>query len=142
MKTSDDGIALIKRFEGFSPCVYQCPAGYFTIGYGHVVRTSEHFSAGMDEIAAENILRADLRIAEIAVVRLIGVTLAQHQFDALVSFTYNLGAGRLQMSRLRARINRGERDVAAEFTRWVFVRGRKLSGLVARRAAEAALYMD
>ena len=82
--------------EGFSRIVYFCPAGYPTIGFGHVVRDDEDFSAGIDETQAEELLRQDTQIAERAVLRLINVPLTDGQFDVLVSFTYNLGGGALQ----------------------------------------------
>ncbi|MBN8542806.1 MAG: lysozyme [Alphaproteobacteria bacterium] len=87
-------------------------------------------------------LRKDLRVAEQAVMRLIHVPLTQNQFDALVSFTFNLGSGALQRSTLRRKINRGEHEAAArEFSKWVFAGGKRLSGLVRRRQAEGKLYM-
>ncbi len=136
-----NGLDLIKRFEGFSRTVYFCPAGYPTIGYGHVVKDDEDFSAGIDEAQAEELLRQDAQIAERAVLRLIDVPLTDGQFDALVSFTYNLGGGALQRSTLRRKINREEHaEVPEQFMRWVWAGGRKLKGLVRRRAAEAGLY--
>lgn len=79
--------------------------------------------------------------AERAVLRLISVPLTDGQFDALVSFTFNLGAGALQRSTLRRKVNREEHeDVPAEFLRWVWAGGRKLNGLIRRRRAEATLY--
>lgn len=81
------------------------------------------------------------RIAERAVLRLISVPLTDGQFDALVSFTFNLGAGALQRSTLRRKMNRGEaEDVPAEFMKWVWAGGRKLKGLIKRRCAEALLF--
>ena len=80
-------------------------------------------------------------IAERAVLRLIKVPLTDGQFDALVSFTFNLGSGALQRSTLRRKVNREEHEeVPAEFLRWVWAGGRKLRGLVRRRAAESVLY--
>ena len=140
-----DGLDLIKRFEGFRPALYICPAGWPTIGYGHVVRESERdrFLAGIDEKAAEELLRCDVEAAEKAVLRLIHVPLSDGQFSSLVSFAFNLGAGALQRSTLRRKINRGEHEsVPAEFRRWVWAGGRKLPGLIRRRAAEAALFND
>ncbi|WP_375612856.1 MULTISPECIES: lysozyme [unclassified Bartonella] len=132
---------LIKRFEGFSRTVYFCPAGYPTIGYGHVVKNDEDFSAGIDETQAEELLRQDAQIAERAVLRLINVPLTDGQFDALVSFTYNLGGGALQRSTLRRKINREEyAEVPEQFMRWVWAGRRKLKGLVRRRYAECLLY--
>lgn len=138
---TQNGIDLIKRFEGFSRTVYFCPAGYPTIGYGHVVKPHEDFSAGIDEARAEELLRQDAQIAERAVLRLINVPLTDGQFDALVSFTYNLGGGALQRSTLRRKINREEHaDVPEQFMRWIWAGGRKLKGLVRRRAAETQFY--
>jgi lysozyme len=138
---TQNGLDLIKRFEGFSRTVYFCPAGYPTIGYGHVVKDDEDFSAGVDEEQAEELLCQDAQIAERAVLRLINVPLTDGQFDALVSFTYNLGSGALQRSTLRRKINREEHaEVPEQFMRWVWAGGRKLKGLIRRRAAEANLY--
>jgi GH24 family phage-related lysozyme (muramidase) len=142
MRLSNTGIALIKRFEGFSPMPYLCPAGYLTIGYGHLVGTG-NWGQGIGEEEAEALLRADVRIAERAVLRLIHVPLTQSQYDALVSFTFNLGSGALQRSTLRRKVNRSEHEAAAhEFAKWVFAGGKRLPGLVARRKAEAILYME
>lgn len=138
---TQNGLDLIKRFEGFSRTVYFCPASYPTIGYGHVVKDDEDFSSGIDEAQAEELLRQDAQIAERAVLRLISVPLTDGQFDALVSFTYNLGSGALQRSTLRRKINREEHgEVPDQFIRWVWASGRKLKGLVRRRNAEANLY--
>jgi lysozyme len=137
------GIDLIKRFEGFSRTVYICPAGYPTIGYGHMVKPQEReqFAAGITTAQAEALLRQDVQTAERAVLRLINVPLTDAQFGALVSFTFNLGAGALQRSTLRRKINRGDHAlVPAEFRKWVWAGGRKLEGLVRRREAEAAMY--
>lgn len=140
MRSSEQGIALIKRFEGFSPTPYLCPAGVWTIGYGHLVGARD-WGLGISEQEAEQLLRVDVRIAEQAVARLIHVPLSQCRFDALVSFTFNLGTGALQRSTLRRMVNRTEHDaVPEEFHKWVFARGKRLSGLVSRRKAEANLY--
>ena len=140
---TQEGIDLIKRFEGFSPTVYFCPAGYPTIGYGHVVKKGEDFSAGINQNEAEKLLRIDAQIAERAVLRLITVPLTDGQFDALVSFTYNLGSGALQRSTLRRVINRQSHSkVPAQFMRWVWAGGRKLRGLVRRREAEGIVYAE
>jgi lysozyme len=137
------GLALIKRFEGFSPTVYICPAGYPTIGYGHVVKLQEQgkFSNGITPEQAEALLRQDVQTAEYAVLRLIAVPLTDGQFDALVSFTFNLGAGALQRSTLRRKVNRSDHAaVPAEFRKWVWAGGRRLEGLVRRREAEIVQY--
>ena len=140
---TDEGIDLIKRFEGFSSSVYICPAGYPTIGYGHVVRDDEkqRFAEGIDREEGESLLRQDVRWAERGVLRLIDVPLTDGQFDSLVSFTFNLGTGALQRSTLRRKVNREEHeDVPAQFKRWVWAGGRKLRGLYIRRKAESGLY--
>jgi GH24 family phage-related lysozyme (muramidase) len=140
---TEAGLDLIKRFEGFSPTIYICPAGYPTIGYGHVVlvHEREQFAACLTQAEATDILRKDVGIAERAVVRLISVPLTDGQFDALVSFTFNLGAGSLQRSTLRRLVNRGEHEgVPSELMKWVWAAGRRLPGLVRRRKAEALAY--
>lgn len=140
---TEEGLNLIKRFEGFSPNIYICPAGYPTIGYGHVVLTQEReqFAAGITPVQATELLRKDVRIAERAVLRLISVPLTDVQFDALVSFTFNLGAGALQRSTLRRKVNRGEHEtVPAELLKWVWVAGKRLPGLLSRRRLEGQRY--
>ena len=120
---TDDGLALIKRFEGFASEIYVCPGGWPTIGYGHVVREGEHarFAGGIDEATAEDLLRRDVETAERAVLRLIRVPLDDGRFDALGSFTFNLGSGALQRSTLRRKVNREEHDaMPCEFRRWVW----------------------
>lgn len=137
------GLELIKRFEGFSAIIYICPAGYPTIGYGHVVKDFERekFAAGITIQEGEILLRQDTQIAEDAVCRLISVSLTDGQFDALVSFTFNLGSGALQRSALRRKINREEHDdILAEFMKLVWSRRRTLAGLRKRRHAESLLY--
>ena len=105
---TDDGLALIERFEGFAPEIYVCPGGWPTIGYGHVVRDHERerFVDGIDGATADELLRCDVEVAERAVLRLICVPLEDGQFDALASFAFNLGAGALQRSTLRRKKNR------------------------------------
>ena len=92
---------------------------------------------------AEDLLRRDLAVAERTVLRLICVPLADGQFDALASFTFNLGSGALQRSTLRRKVNRDEHaEVPAEFMRWVWAGGRRLKGLIRRRAAETKFYAN
>ena len=141
MKISHTGLQLIQQFEGFEPQVYVDAAGYPTIGYGHLIRKGEDFSQGISHAQAEAILRQDVAQAERAVQRLIRLTLTQHQFDALVSFTFNLGGGALQRSTLRRKVNGGyHAEVPPELLRWVWAGGRRLRGLIRRRQAEATLY--
>lgn len=123
--------------------LYICPAGYPTIGYGHVVMAHEQdqFALGITQAEATELLRKDVGIAERAVLRLISVPLTDGQFDALVSFTFNLGAGALQRSTLRRKVNRGEHEsILAELMKWVWAAGKRLPGLVRRRQIEALHY--
>ncbi len=143
MQLSDTGLALIQRFEGFSSRVYLDAAGLPTIGYGHLITRGEDFSDGIDMAQALALLRADVRHAERAVLRFVSAPLAQSQFDALASFTFNLGAGVLQRSTLRRVLNRGDYEaVPAQLMRYVWAGGKRLRGLVLRRAAEAALFQS
>lgn len=140
---TEEGLNLIKRFEGFSHTIYICPAGYPTIGYGHVMlaHEREQFAAGITQAEATELLRKDVRIAERAVLRLISVPLTDGQFDALVSFTFNLGAGALQRSTLRLKVNRGEHEsVPDQLIKWVWAGGTKSKGLYYRRKSEINLY--
>lgn len=140
-----EGLELIKRFEGFEPEVYLDAAGYPTIGYGHLIRKEEGnmYANGITEAAAEALLSKDVWSAERAVLRLIKVPLTDGQFDALVSFTFNLGGGALQRSTLRRKINREEHsEVPEQLMRWVWAGGRKLRGLMRRRKAEALFYQS
>jgi lysozyme len=139
------GLDLICRYEGFSPVIYLCPAGYPTIGYGHLITEAnkEQFLDGVNEDEALELLRQDVGVAERAVLRLINAPLTDGQYDALVSFTFNLGSGALQRSTLRRKVNRQEyEDAALEFGKWVWAGGRRLKGLVRRRQAEMMLYLS
>ena len=145
-RTSAEGKELIKAFEGFAARPYICPAGYWTIGYGHLITYDDALPLRwrgqvLTEEMALHILESDLTVREKAVMRLVDVPLTQGQFDALVSFVYNLGAGRLQVSTLRRRLNRGDYDgVPSELGKWVYSKGQKLGGLVRRRAAEVIMW--
>lgn len=141
---TDNGFKLIKQFEGFSSMVYLDSTGLKTIGYGHLIKSheTEYFKNFITKIQAEELLKIDIITAEKAVTRLITVSLNNNQFDALVSFTFNLGAGALQRSTLRTKVNREEHvQVPAEFLRWIYADGRKIHGLIRRRQAEAELYL-
>lgn len=141
MNISTKAINLIKDFEGFKNKPYLCQGGYKTIGYGHMLKANENLEEITNE-QAENLLESDIEIAENIVKRNIFVDLTQGQFDALVSFTFNLGSAALQRSTLRQKVNRNEHDdVPIEFMRWVYANGNILPGLVLRRRAEANLYI-
>lgn len=141
------GLELIKSFEDFSPTPYLCPAGVWTIGWGHTKGVHRR-SPAISEAEGERLLREDLDEAEAAVERLITVPLGDNQFAALVSFAFNLGAGALAGSTLRRLLNRGDYEaVAVELPKWRKATDRRtgrkvvMPGLVRRRAAEVALWL-
>ncbi len=143
MKTSKKGIELIKRHEGVKTTAYLCPAGVWTIGYGHTgkeVRVGSTLS--LEE--AEELLRSDLTLFEEVVSKYVESTLTQNQFDALVSLIYNIGAGAFLGSTLFRLVNTtpNHPEIEMEFNKWVNARGRRLPGLVKRRADEAKLYFS
>lgn len=143
-RTGKDGIALIKEFEGFQPRRYICPAGKPTIGYGHVIQPEEKFGT-LTEQQATDLLMRDLVVYEREVMQQVRVPLTQEQFDALVSFTYNLGGASLMQSTLLKLLNKGDyRGACSEFAKWCKARvnGRlvTLGGLKRRREAEAKLF--
>ena len=141
MKTSPKGIALIKEFEGLRLKAYKCPGGVWTIGYGHTAGVK----SGMliSKAQAEEYLKADL-IAFERYLNGLGLALNQNQFDALVSFIYNVGAGNFSNSTLlrKVRANPQENSIMDEFLRWVYSKGRVLPGLQRRRLAEMKLYFS
>lgn len=135
---------LVKRFEGYSPTLYTCPAGKRTIGYGHVV-TPPHlpdFQKPITQERAAQILMMDMTYAQQAVERLVKVPLNENQFAALVSFVYNIGEGAFAASTLLRLLNKGRYDEAAsEFNRWIHAGGKRLEGLIRRRRAERGLFL-
>jgi len=134
------GLDLIKSFEGLKLRAYLCPAKVWTIGFGS---TGPHVVPGksINEAQAEELLKHDLDRFEAAVTRLVTVPLTQNQYDALVSFAFNVGISALERSTLLKRVNAKLFDQArAEFAKWNRAGGRPLAGLTRRRAAEAALF--
>ena len=146
MQTSDKGIALIKEFEGCKLTAYQDSVGVWTIGYGWTQPVDgKPIRAGMTikQETAERLLKTGMVSYESDVSRLIKVGLTQGQFDALVSFTYNLGARSLSTSTLLRKLNAGDYAGAAdEFLRWNKAGGKVLNGLTRRREAERALFLS
>lgn len=142
LKTSLAGIELICHFEGYEAKPYMCPGGELTIGYGHVIRDHEKtYLTYVNQNQARQLLHNDLHRFENAVNKLVTVPLEQHQFDALVSFAFNVGPGNLERSTLLKKLNAGYYGGAAEqFKRWRFAGGKILEGLERRRAAEAAMF--
>ena len=140
MKTSNVGIDLIKSFEGCILKAYKCPAGVWTIGYGHTAGVEE--GQKITQAQAEELLKEDLKRFETYIENLVTVKINQYQFDALVSFCYNIGPGNLKTSTLLKLLNKGDYEGAAEqFDRWVKAGDKKLAGLVKRRAAEKELFL-
>ena len=140
LKTGNKGIELIKQFEGCKLTSYKCPAGVWTIGYGHTAGVYEGQKITHEEV--ETLLKNDLKKYEKYVNDYVKVELNQNQFDALVSFTYNLGPGSLKKSTLLKKINQNEFEAAAEeFLKWVKANGKTLPGLVKRRKAERELFL-
>jgi len=134
------GQQLIKKYEGLYLTAYKDPVGILTIGYGH---TGSDVKPGqrITQAQADQLLQGDVAIAEKAVRSQVKVPLTQGQFDALVSFTFNLGAGALKSSTLLKKLNAGDYAGAqAEFGKWVHAGGKVLPGLVARRQEEATMF--
>ncbi|MFY9853011.1 MAG: lysozyme [Terracidiphilus sp.] len=141
MRFSTAGMELLKRSEGFRNRVYMDMAGFPTIGYGHKLLHPESFPNGITEPQATNLLACDVGNAEQAVERLVKVPLSQGQFDALVDFVFNLGAGRLAASTLLKSLNAGRFDEAAqELLQWDHADGHECAALETRRQAEVELW--
>ena len=145
MKTSPAGLTIIKKFEGFRAKPYRCPAGVPTIGYGSTYyadgRPVKMTDAPVTEAQAQELLQATLAKYEACVNGAVKMPINQNQFDALVSFTYNVGCSAFRNSTLLRQLNQGyEPQAAAQFNRWTLGGGKVLAGLVSRRAAERALF--
>ena len=142
MQVSQKCIDLVKRYEGFIPKTYVCPAGYKTIGFGH--RTDEITT--ITEPEAENLLKKDLKKFEQGLCKMLNaeeLNVTQNQFDALVSFAYNLGLSALAGSTLWRLFTHGDIQGAAdEFTKWIYAGGKPLEGLKRRRHAERELFLE
>ena len=143
MKTSEVGIQLIKRFEGCKLKPYLCPAGYWTVGYGHVIGNGKTKPEKQLYTQGEinELLRTDLARFEQGVLRYCPVPLTQFEFDSLVSFSFNLGLGVLQRSTLRRKILRQDKQAAARnILKYNKAGGRVLKGLTRRREAEYRMF--
>lgn len=157
MKVSKECIEMIKHHEGVRTKPYRCPALLWTVGVGHVIdphhirvpfeeRKNLAIPSGWDRVLpmaeVNDILAKDLVTFERGVLRLCPTGLTQSRFDALVSFSFNVGLGNLQRSTIRQRHNRGDFEGTAEaFMDWTKAGGKVLPGLVKRRKDEAALYL-
>jgi len=146
MRISKNGIELIKRFEGLELKAYQDSVGVWTIGYGWTQPVDgKKIGPGMviDQATADRLLKCGVIQYEQGVNQLVKVNITQGQFDALVSFAYNLGLRSLSTSTLLRKLNAGDKQGAAnEFGKWVNAGGVKLAGLVKRRAAERELFLS
>ena len=158
MPVSDKAIAMIKHHEGVRQKPYRCPAKLWTVGVGHVLypeqgkmkieerdgfplKDADNRTFSMDEV--DGILKADLARFERGVVQFCPVPLTQGQYDALVSFSFNVGLGTLQRSTLRQKVLRGDMEGAAdEFLKYTKAGGKELKGLVIRRKDERALFLS
>jgi len=158
MNVSPKAVAMIKHHEGVRQKPYRCPAKLWTVGVGHVlypeqgklpidqrdafnIKIEDFRIFSMEEVDA--ILRADLERFERGVERYITVPLTQGMFDALVSFSFNVGLGTLQRSTLRQKLNRGDKEAAAEeLLKYCMAGGKILKGLQNRRIDERALFLS
>lgn len=143
MNISQSGINLIKSFEGLRLKAYKPVSNeeFYTIGYGHY-GADVRYNAEIDEKEAEEILKIDIRKFVDGVERYIIVKVNQNQFDALVSFAYNVGLGAFRTSTLLEYVNKGQFNEAAEqFPLWIHSGGKVLNGLIKRRQKEKALFL-
>ncbi len=141
MNVSENGLNLIKTFEGCRLTAYKCPAGVWTIGYGH---TGADVKQGLkiSRERADSLLKQDVLVHSNNVSRLVKVPLTQNQFDALVSFEYNVGYANFSKSTMLRLLNQRQYLAAAnQFDRWIYANRKVLSGLVKRRKAEKTLFL-
>lgn len=142
MKTSENGINLIKKFEGCSLASYKCPAGVYTIGYGHTKGVKNLDKITQEE--AEKLLLEDIRIFETTINTFVVPVceLNQNEFDALVSLVFNIGIGNFKNSTMLKKLQARDKEGAAkQFDFWVYAKRIKLAGLVKRRQAEKELFL-
>ena len=151
--TSQAGIDAIKRHEGFSVLPYKDVIGLWTVGYGHQLFSEEQKNrmyfrdkkpVAISEEHAEELLRQDLKIAENAVNGFVKIPLEQYEFDALVSFVFNLGGKKFKDSTMLKLLNKNadRKEIAEEFPRWRYANFRIIKGLENRRKAEAAMFLN
>lgn len=141
MKASVDAYELIKQFEGLRLKAYLCPAGIWTIGYGHTSGVSPNSFITIQE--ADEYLHRDVATIEMQLNKL-NLSLRQCQWDAIVSFVFNVGIGNFKASTLLAkiRINPDDNSIIDEFLRWVYANGKVIRGLQKRRLTEMKLYFS
>lgn len=140
MKASERAYALIRKFEGLRLAAYRCPAGVWTIGYGHTSGVVPGMSITVSQ--AEGLLAQDVAVAE-AIVNAERISgLRQCRFDALVSFVFNAGGANFRRSTLLAKVNPDDNGIMDEFLRWVYGGGVVLPGPQKRRLEEMKLYFS
>jgi lysozyme len=145
-KVSQDCVLLIAKWEGFEKSPYLCPANVPTIGYGTTRYPDGKKVTLKDKDVNQNealvFLNYDIKAFSLSVDAIAVDTITQSQFDALVSFAYNLGSHALKNSTLLRVINANQNNsrIAKEFKRWVYAGGKKLQGLISRRNEESELY--
>jgi lysozyme len=141
MNISAEGLSLIKKFEGCELKAYRCAANVLTIGYGSTKGVTEDMEITQEE--AESLLQEEMHEYEGYINDMVKVPLEQHQFDAMVSWVFNLGSGNLSSSTLLKKLNNSEYDeVPAQIRRWNKAGGKVLDGLIRRREAEAKMFMN
>tara|TARA_R100000995_G_scaffold38402_1_gene17753 strand:- start:301 stop:744 length:444 start_codon:yes stop_codon:yes gene_type:complete len=141
MNISQEGISLIKKFEGCELEAYQCAAGVWTIGYGSTKNVKEGDTLTQKE--ADNLLLHEMQEYEDYIKELVKVPLKQNQFDALVSWVFNLGPANLKASTMLKFLNAGDYHlIPSQIKRWNKASGKVLEGLIRRREAEALMFED
>lgn len=154
MQMSNEGRELLAEWEGAEPRVYSDVAGFPTIGVGHLLTRDElssgkiviggkaiRYEDGLSPEQIDALLQGDLMAPEVAVNLYVTQTLAQNQFDALVSFVFNVGRRAFAESTLLKKLNAGIfEEVPAQMRRWVYSGGRRIAGLVNRRENEVKLW--
>jgi lysozyme len=138
MKTSINGLNIIKEFEGLKLEAYKCPANVWTIGYGHTGGVKETDKITIED--AERLLKKDLELFEYKLNSL-KLELNQNQFDALISFIYNIGFSAFNKSTMLTCLKKGKfKEAGIQFSRWIYAANRVLTGLVRRREEESRLF--
>lgn len=140
MNISENGINLIKQFEGLKTQAYLCQAKVWTIGYGHTLGVKQGDVCTISE--ASDLLKEDILIFEKSLNNLVLVPLNQNQYDALICFIFNIGCGNFKKSTLLKLLNNADYNgAAAEFCKWIYVKGKVSEGLRRRRIAEKELFL-
>jgi lysozyme len=138
---TQQGLDLIKKYEGLRLEAYKCPAGVWTIGYGHTKGVVKGMKISKEE--AEELLKQDVSVFELQVINTVG-KLSDCKIDALVSFAYNVGIAAFRNSTLCRKVKANSDDPAIrnEFMKWIYAGGKKLQGLERRRKEEAEMYFS